>query len=514
MAPVEIGGQGLTLQDVVEVARQGREVVFPEAARLRVAQARAVVDRLVGSSSAQAAYGINTGFGALAEVRISPEKLRDLQKNLVRSHAAGVGEPLPQDAVRAMILLRAQTLALGHSGCRPEVIELLLGLLQKGVHPRIPSQGSVGASGDLAPLAHLALVLLGEGEAELKGKILPGREALAQAGLSPLQLEAKEGLSLINGTQLMTAVGALALWDALELTRVADIAGALSLEVLLGTPVAFDERIQAARNHPGQRKSAENLRRLTAQSPLVASHKDCGKVQDPYSLRCMPQVHGAARDALSHAREVIERELGAATDNPLVFVEGDSADILSGGNFHGQPVAMALDYAKLGVASLGAISERRIEQLMNPKLSSGLPPFLAPNSGLNSGLMMAHVTAASLVSESKVLCHPASADSIPTSAAREDHVSMGSISARHFARVVSFVRDVLAIELLAAAQAADLRVPHLPGPAGKAVCQKIRQKVPPLLEDRPLAPDITAISSLIASGELRRSAEEATGPLA
>ena len=493
------------------MARQRRAVRWAEGALARVKAARAVVDKIVAGS--EAAYGINTGFGALAEVRISREKVSELQKNLVRSHAAGVGDLLPTDVVRAMTLLRAQTVARGHSGCRPEVVELLLGMLNRGVHPLIPSQGSVGASGDLAPLAHLALVLLGEGRCEYQGEILDGAAGLRKAGLAPLVLEAKEGLSLINGTQMMTALGALCLHDARQLCAAADIAGALSMEVLLGTPIAFDSRIHEARAHPGQLASAQNLRLLTAGSPLVASHKECGKVQDPYSLRCMPQVHGAARDALSHAAEVVTRELHAATDNPLVFFEDEPA-VLSGGNFHGQPVAMALDYATLGASTLGAISERRTEQLMNPKLSSGLPPFLTRDSGLHSGLMMAHVTAAALVSESKVLCHPASADSIPTSAAREDHVSMGPIAARHLRRVLDNVGAVLAIELCAGAAAVELRAPLQPSPAGSAAHQAIRAVVPPLDADRSPSPDIEAVRRLIFSGALRAAVEAAVGALA
>jgi histidine ammonia-lyase len=512
-AMIEIGVRSLSLQDVSAVAKQGARVVLAAEALAKVKAARAVVERLVNASDASAAYGINTGFGALAEVRISKEKVGELQRNLVRSHAAGIGELLSREVVRAMMLLRAQTLALGHSGCRPEVIELLIQMLAKGVHPKIPAQGSVGASGDLAPLAHLALVLIGEGNCEVDGVTYSGADGLRKVGLAPVVLEAKEGLSLINGTQLMTALGVLAWQDARELCIAADITGALSLEVLLGTPVAFDPRIHAARSHPGQLQSADNLLRLTANSSLVSSHKNCGKVQDPYSLRCMPQVHGAARDGLAYVAGVLARELGAATDNPLIFVDGDDCDILSGGNFHGQPVAMALDFGTLSISALGAISERRTEQLMNPKLSSGLPPFLAKESGLHSGLMMAHVTAAALVSESKVLCHPASADSIPTSAAREDHVSMGPIAGRHFTRVVQNVANVLAIELYAAAQAVDLRAPVLPSLAGVAAHQTIRTRVAPLDADRSPTPDIEVIAAMILSGQVRRSVEEKIGSL-
>src|SRR5579883_3213493 len=411
-----------------------------------------------------------------------------------------------------MLLLRAEVLALGHSGVRPQVVELLLHLLNRGVHPVVPSQGSVGASGDLAPLAHLALVLVGEGAAEYQGVVGPGLEVLHRAGLAPLTLEAKEGLSLVNGTQLMTAQGALALLDAEEAARLADVAGALSLEGWKGTPRAFDPRIQAVRAHPGQATSAANLRRLLEASGIVESHKDCGKVQDPYSFRCMPQVHGATRDALGYARAVLERELGAATDNPLVFPDGDDPDdqLLSGGNFHGQPVAFALDFAAIATAELANIAERRVEQLVNPHYSSGLPPFLVAESGLNSGYMMAQVTAAALVSENKILCHPSSVDSIPSSAGREDHVSMGVHAADKFARVVRNVRNVIAIELLCAAQAVDLRAPFEPGPALRAVRKTIRAAVPHLKADRPLAEDIEKVRALLDSGALVAAARKHT----
>jgi histidine ammonia-lyase len=504
MSPAYVlGATPLTLEAVAEVARGRVAVELGEAARQRLERAHAVVERIVrGGAGAPAVYGINTGFGFLADVRISPEQVRDLQRNLLRSHAAGVGEPLPTDVVRAMLLLRAQVLALGHSGVRPRVVEHLLIMLNRGVHPVVPSQGSVGASGDLAPLAHLALVLVGEGQAEYQGVVSTGLEALHRATLEPITLEAKEGLSLVNGTQLMTARGALSLLDAEDAARLADIAGALSLEGFKGTPRAFDPRIQKVRPHPGQATSARNLSRLLAESGIVESHKDCGKVQDPYSFRCMPQVHGATRDALAFARTVVERELNAATDNPLVFPETADPDdqLVSGGNFHGQPVALALDFAAIAVAELANMAERRIEQLVNPHYSSGLPPFLVTESGLNSGYMMAQVTAAALVSENKILCHPASVDSIPSSAGREDHVSMGSHAADKFARVVSNVRNVLAIELLCAAQAVDLRAPFAPGPALRAACGALREVVPHLEADRPLHEDIARVRALLDDG--------------
>src|SRR5215470_8045965 len=379
MTELLLGEETLSIEVIAQVARKGREVVLAPAARERIDGARRYVERvLADGQKAPNVYGVNTGFGALAEVRISTNEIRELQKNLVRSHAAGVGAPLAREVVRAMLLLRAQVLALGHSGVRVELVELLCDMLNRGVHPVIPRKGSVGASGDLAPLAHLALVAMGEGEAEHMGRVMGGREALSAARLEPLVFEAKEGLALVNGTQLMTAEGALALADAELLCRSADLCGALSLEALKGTPRAFDPRVAGVRPHPGQQASARNLVALTRDSEIVLSHKDCGKVQDPYSLRCMPQVHGATRDALAFAAAVVEREANSVTDNPTVLLTEDGADLISGGNFHGQPVALALDLAAIAVAELANISERRVEQLVNPSLSTGLTPFLAP----------------------------------------------------------------------------------------------------------------------------------------
>ncbi|HEY2748767.1 MAG TPA: histidine ammonia-lyase [Polyangia bacterium] len=496
-----LGRAPLTLEAIAQVARAGKKVQLSEEARARVDAARLVVDRIAdGGDAAPAVYGVNTGFGFLADVRISADEIRNLQRNLIRSHAAGVGAPLPEPVVRAMMLLRAQVLALGHSGVRAVVAELLCEMLNRGVHPVIPSKGSVGASGDLAPLAHLALVVMGEGEAILDGKRMAGDQALAQAGLTPVAFEAKEGISLVNGTQCMTALGALALVDAEDAARLADLIGAMSLEALKGTPRAFDPRIHAVRPHPGQAASARNLSRLLADSGIVASHKNCGKVQDAYSLRCMPQVHGATRDALAYARRVLETEAASATDNPLVFA--DSNEMISGGNFHGQPVAFALDFAGIAVAELADIAERRIEQMVNPHLSSGLPAFLSPESGLNSGYMMAQVTAAALVSENKILAHPASVDSIPSSAGREDHVSMGVHAADKLARIVDNVRNVLAIELLCAAQGVDLRAPHRPGPALDAAHAALRARVPTLATDRVVHRDVETVRALLDDGSL------------
>jgi histidine ammonia-lyase len=509
---VVLGETTLSLAIIAAVARGRAAVSLGPAARARMTASRAVIESvLAGGVSAPAVYGVNTGFGALAEVRISPDEIRALQRNLVRSHSSGVGAPLPRDAVRAMMLLRAAVLARGHSGARPEVADLLCRMLAAGVHPVIPSRGSVGASGDLAPLAHLALGVIGEGEAELDGRVLPSAEALSRAGLAPLELEAKEGLTLLNGTQHMTAVGGLAVFDAEATCVVADIAGAMSLEALKGTVRAFDERILEARPQPGQAASGALLRRLLADSEIAESHRNCGKVQDPYSLRCMPQVHGAARDVLDFARGVLEREANATTDNPLVFVDPRAphgGEILSGGNFHGQPVALALDAAAMAVAELASISERRVEQLVNPALSSGLPPFLAPQSGLHSGFMIAQVAAAALVSENKILAHPASVDSIPSSAGREDHVSMGATAALKLAQVHDQVRDVLAIELLAAAMGLDLRRPLTPARVLQKAHAHIRAAVPPMMEDRPLYQDIRAVRALIDDGSLVAAALE------
>ncbi|MBA3391538.1 MAG: histidine ammonia-lyase [Deltaproteobacteria bacterium] len=514
MEPLRLGEHELTLEAIVEVARAGRRVEIGRAAHAAMVRAREVVDAVVaGGDAAPAVYGVNTGFGALAEVRISSVQVKRLQQNLVRSHAAGVGAPLAREAVRGMMLLRAAVLATGRSGARPICCERLCELLNAGVHPVIPARGSVGASGDLAPLAHLALGMIGEGLVEYRGETLPAADALRQADIQPLELEAKEGLTLLNGTQHMTAVGGLAVHDAEITCRIADLAGALSLEALKGTVRAFDERVVGARPHPGQLAVATFLRELLAGSQIAESHKDCGKVQDPYSLRCMPQVHGASRDMLGYARAVLEREAASSTDNPLVFLDepdgvgvargGEARGVMiSGGNFHGQPVAIALDAAAIAVAELANISERRVEQLVNPHLSSGLPPFLAPDSGLNSGFMIAQVSAAALVSENKILAHPASVDSIPSSAGREDHVSMGATAALKLATIHDHVRTVLAIELLCAAQGIDLRRPLRTTAPLEAAHAVIRAVVPAMMVDRPIAPDIAAVRALIDDGSL------------
>ena len=491
---VEIDGNSLTLEQTAAVADGARVTLAPNA-RERVERARNFVEQII--ESGEVVYGINTGFGALSDVTIPPDKLRELQVNLVRSHSCGVGDPLTERVVRAMMLQRANVLAKGYSGCRASVIDALIQMLNAGVHPLIPSRGSVGASGDLAPLAHQALVVIGEGEAFYEGERLKGGEALRRANLEPLLLEAKEGLALLNGTQAMTAVGGLALLAAEALANAADVAGAMSLEALKGTPVAFDEKIHAARPHPGQMESARRLRGLIEESEIRESHRDHAidpRVQDAYSLRCMPQVHGAVRDSLAHARRILEIEINSATDNPLIFA--DAGEVLSGGNFHGEPIALALDYAAVAIADLGTISERRVERLVNPDLS-GLPAFLTPNPGTNSGMMIAQVVAVSLIAENNVLAHPASVTNLPTSANKEDHVSMGMTSALKFQHVVKNVEIILAIELLCAAQGLDFLKPLKPGPRLEEVYSRVRRLVPFIERDAALSSYIESLVPLV-----------------
>ena len=504
-APVLLG-QPVTIDTLCEVAVEGRPVAICSEARVRMAASRAAIDGIVaGGNDAPNVYGVNTGFGALSETRIDVDDIRALQRNLVRSHACALGPLLDARSVRAMMLLRAQVLAMGHSGVRVELVELLVEMLNRDVHPRIPSQGSVGASGDLAPLAHLALVLQGEGEAQVAGALLDGGDALRKVGLAPLELQAKEGLALINGTQMMTAMGAIALQESRDLASYADIAGGLSLEAFKGSSRPFDERIMRVRSHPGQLIVAANLRALLENSSIMESHVNCGKVQDPYSLRCMPQVHGASRDALAWACEVVGREINAVTDNPLVFLRDDGgADLISGGNFHGQPLALALDLAAMAVAELANISERRVEQLVNPALSSGLTPFLASHSGLESGMMIAQVASASLVSENKVLSHPACTDSIPSSAGKEDHVSMGSVSARKLTQIIDNVWYCLAIEVLCGCFGLDQRRPLEPGRGVRAAYGFIREHIEPLSGDRVLHKDIERVTAMMRRGDLLR----------
>ncbi|HEY4122058.1 MAG TPA: histidine ammonia-lyase [Byssovorax sp.] len=508
-------GRPLSLVALEDVARGKRPVAVDDETRARVVASREAIEAIArAGDAAPAVYGVNTGFGALSETRIAEGDVARLQKNLVRSHACGVGPDIGEAEVRAMMLLRAQVVALGYSGVRASVLDALVAMLNRNVTPRIPAQGSVGASGDLAPLAHLALALIGEGEASFEGRRMPAGEALARAGLAPVELAAKEGLALINGTQFMTALGALAMCDALRLATIADVAGATSLEALKGSKRPFDPRLMAVRPHPGAERCASNLRALLEHSEIMESHQNCGRVQDAYSLRCMPQVHGATRDSLEFASQVLAREVNSVTDNPTVFLdEHGESDLISGGNFHGQPVAIALDLAAIACAELANISERRVEQLVNPALSTGLTPFLAPNSGLNSGFMIAQVASASLVSENKVLCHPASVDSIPSSAGREDHVSMGSISARKLAQIVENVRGSLAIEILTACAGLDQRRPLTPARGVAAAHAAVRGVIPELVDDRPLYVDIERVGGMIRSGDLIARVEEAVGPL-
>lgn len=511
MDPVQVDGKTLTLDAVRAVALYHAPVVIPPETLERVKRARAVVDAKAKGDAP--VYGLNTGFGLLADKKISPEHLEKLQVNLVRSHAAGVGDPLPEPIVRAMMLLRANVLATGHSGTRPEVLHHLVGLLNAGVHPVIPRQGSVGASGDLAPLAHLALVLIGEGWATIRGRVLPGLLALRTAGLEPLRLAAKEGLSLVNGTQAMTGIGALSVVVAERLARAADVAGAMTVEALKGTPRVFDPRLTAVRAHPGGVIVSANIASLLAGSAIAQSHSvNDDRVQDPYSLRCMPAVHGAARDGFVHVREVLEREVNACTDNPLVFAEGDgvsdSSELLSGGNFHGQPVSVALDYLAIACASLGAISERRTEQMVNPR-ESRLPAFLTPDPGLCSGFMMAHVTAAALVSENKIHAHPASVDTIPTSGGQEDHVSMGVTAALKAQTVIRNVSLVIAIEMLAAARGIEFHAPLAPGRGVAAAHAALRKTFPATDEDRPLGGDIEKLAGMLRDGWVDASLQTA-----
>jgi len=513
MKVLHINGDSLTLDDFAAVVFERRPVMLEPEARMAVDCARSVVEDLVLNN--RVGYAVTTGVGQLSDVRIPPDDIRQLQVNLMRSHAVGLGPPLSEDVSRAMMLLRANSLSKGCSGVRAAVIDTLCDLLNRGVHPVIPSQGSVGASGDLAPLSHLGLVLIGEGEAYFGGKRMAAATALQQADIKPLVLEAKETISLINGTQAMLAVGLLATLEADVLADTADVLGALVVDALKGTDVAFDERIHRARPHPGQSRVAQNLRRMLEGSEIRESHRGCSKVQDAYSLRCIPQVHGAVRDTLAHCREVFAIEVNSAVDNPLVFPEAKkvgslrpamgapvAGDIISGGNFHGEPLAFALDFLAIALSALAGISERRLERMVNPTLNEDLPPFLAPGAGLNSGFMMPQVTAAALVSENKVLAHPASVDSITTSGNKEDYVSMGMTAANKLLRVVENTRNVLAIEALAVAQALDFRAPLKTSRRGQAAHAAIRAVSPTISQDRILTEDFRRVAELIAKGKL------------
>ena len=511
MNALHIDGNSLSLADVREVVYGFRPVLLAPDAREAVNRARAVVDDQVANN--RVAYAITTGVGKLADVRIPPDQIRELQLNLIRSHCAGVGEPLSEAEVRAMMLLRANSLSKGYSGVRALVIDSLCEMLSRRAHPVVPARGSVGASGDLAPLAHLVLPMLGEGQVLIadrsghySGAHLPAADALREAGIKPLVLEAKEAVSLINGTQGMLSVGTLALLAAETLVDSADVIGALTLDALRGTDAAFDARIHQVRPHPGQLRTAENLRRLLEGSQIRESHRDCARVQDAYSLRCMPQVHGAVRDTLAHCRRIMETEVNSAVDNPLVFAAGEKngagGDILSCGNFHGEPVAFALDFLGIALSGLAGVSERRLERLVNPALNEGLPPFLAPGAGLNSGFMMAQVTAAALASENKVLAHPASVDSITTSGNKEDYVSMGMAASLKLRQIVANTRHVLAIEAMAAAQGIDFLAPLKTSKRLQAAHAAIRAISPPIEYDRVLAEDFARISAMLAAGNL------------
>jgi histidine ammonia-lyase len=495
---LQLDGQRLSLAQIAAVASGKERVTLSNSARQRAEKSRELVEQIIAEG--RTVYGVNTGFGRLSDVRIEPGELRALQLNLVRSHACGLGNPLSIAEARAMLLLRANVLALGYSGCRPIVIEKLLEMLDHGVTPVIPEKGSVGASGDLAPLAHLAQTVIGEGEAFLNGQRVSSADALSQAQIEPLQLEAKEGIALLNGTQAMAAVGGLALHRGERVARVADVAGAMTLEALKGTPAAFDERIHAARPHRGQNEVAAHLRELLRDSQIRESHvNNDPRVQDAYSLRCMPQVHGTVRDALAHAREIVEIETGSATDNPLVFT--DTGEVISGGNFHGAPLALGFDYAAMALTDLMSITERRIDRLVNPDANEDLPPFLTTQAGSASGFMMLQIVAASLLNEAKVLAHPASIDNLPTDGGKEDHVSMGMTGAVKLRAIAELSEMMTAIELIAAAQGLEFRLPLQPGKGVKQAHEMVRNYITPLTVDRAMSTEVEKLAQVIREGE-------------
>jgi histidine ammonia-lyase len=508
VAEIVLTGEDLTLEDVWRAAVEGVPAVLADSARARMRAAR----ELLESSVSEHTYGVNTGFGRFVSAHVPAEQAEELQLRLLRSHACGVGEPYPDEIVRAAMLLRANALAKGYSGARVETVELLVACLDRGVLPVVPARGSVGASGDLAPLAHLALPLVGEGEALVEGERLPGAEALRRAGLEPIRLASKEGLSLVNGTQFMAAMAALGLVRAKRLARTADLACALSLEALQGSRTSFSPAVHRTRPLKGQGASAANVWRALEGSAIIESHRWCDKVQDAYALRCAPQVHGACRDLLDYVEATVTVELNAATDNPLVLLE--EGEIVSAGNFHGQPLAFALDALAMAVAELASISERRLERLVNPSLSDGLPPFLVEEGGLNSGFMIPQYVAAALVSENKVLAHPASVDSIPTSAGQEDHVSMGNAAGLKALQALENAERTLAIELLAGAQAIEFLAPLKPGEGVCAVHDVIRTLSGRLVEDRSLASDIERVTKAVRAGDVLAAAEERIGALA
>jgi len=503
-----IGMEKMSLEDLASIARHGAKVQLTKASVQRINEARQLIEQWVKEE--KSIYGVTTGFGALSDVAISKKDTRRLQQNILMSHSAGTGDMFDEETVRAVMALRIKDFALGHSGIRLETVQHLVTMLNKGIYPVVPEKGSVGASGDLIPLAHLSLVIIGLGEAYYKGQRMSGAEVLNHCGITPLRLEAAEGLALINGTQVMTAVGGLAVYDAVNLAKLTDIASAMTLEVLMGSRTEFDPRIHKVRPHPGQAAAADNMYRITQNSEIVTSHKDCHRIQDAYTLRCSPQVHGASKDAVNYAKKVLETEINASTNNPLIFPE--SRDFLLGGNFHGQPIALVMDFLCMGVSEFANISERRIERLVNPKLS-GLPAFLVRDGGLNSGFMIAQYAAAALVSENKVLCHPACVDSIPTSANKEDHVSMGTISARKCREIIKNAEQVIAIELLCGAQALDLFTNMKPGEGTLAAYTIIRNSVPHLNGDRILHIDIDAVKQLMRNNKILDAVENKVGKL-
>ncbi len=505
---IVLNGNDFSLEDLVRVAREAVRVQLSEASLDRIIKSRQLIDKWVEKE--ERIYGVTTGFGALSTVPISRDDTRKLQKNILFSHSAGMGKTMDNDVVRAMMALRINDFCRGNSGLRLETIEKLIQVLNTGIIPVVPEKGSVGASGDLVPMAHLSLVLIGEGEAFVDGKRMSGARALRQKGIRPLELDSGEGLALINGTQFMLALGCLALYDALNLCKHADIAASMSLETLMGTREAFDKRIHAARPHKGQILAADNMLRMTDHSDIISSHKDCSQIQDAYTLRCSPQVHGASWDAFAYVDRVIRVEMNASTENPLIFPETEA--FLSGGNFHGQPLALACDFLGIAIAELANISERRIERLVNPQLS-GLPAFLVEDGGLNSGFMIAQYAAAALVSENKVLAHPASVDSIPTSANKEDHVSMGAVAARKCRDIVANTEEVIAIELMCAAQGIDLFTNMKAGDGTLAAYKEIRKHVDYMKEDRILSTDIAKTKALLESGDIVRAVERKVGKL-
>ncbi len=509
--PLLLDKEEITIDDLVAVARSNRDVEVSAAGEGRVAKTSALIERWVKEK--RIIYGITTGFGALCNVNISAKDTRRLQENILMSHSAGVGNPLPEEVVRVIMALRVHDLCLGYSGCRMETIRYLIAFLNHKVTPVVPEKGSVGASGDLAPTAHLGLVLIGKGEAYYRGKRMSGAAVLDRIKHAPLVLAAGEGLALINGTQVMTAIGALVVHDALRLSKMADIACAMTLEVLMGSNSEFDPRIHQVRPHPGQLVAADNMLRLTEASQIITSHEGCARVQDAYTLRCAPQIHGASKDAVAHARRVIDIEINSTTTNPLIFP--DTEEVRLGGNFHGQPVAMAADYLSMGLAELGSVAERRIERMVNPHLSN-LPAFLIKQGGINSGYMIGQYTAAALVSENKVLAHPVCVDSIPTSANKEDHVSMGTIAIRQSREILTNVENVVAIELLCAAQAYDLLTDAHPLTAGRGTREAyrvIRRHVPYMARDRELYKDMETMVNVLRSDEILDAVEAAVGPI-